>query len=388
MHSYPFEPRILPYWHGTRIIYKRDVLIVKISTDEGLVGFAEGAPYPYDQYLLLKNSLAPVVLGESPFDTRGVWQTAAKVIPEPEALNLAMAPVDMALHDIIGKATGKTVSDLLGGRKRSTIRLYASAGMYQSPQGYAEEALRFVEHGFRAYKYRPGIGVQRDIETVRAVRDAVGDDVEIMVDAAVWSGRKNYHYSPSSVRQIAKEYERASVYFLEEPFSQEDQILFKDLKVATPALPLAAGESETTISGFERLLHVVDILQPDPAICGGFTLCKKVAEIAKSHNRRLVAHCWGTRLLTMAEAQLWTSLSEDAAPWMEYPVYATDRIKSMYPNKLAEEILSEPLDIDKGELRVSEKPGVGAEVNEAVLTRYPFIPGRWSLDIPHSGFPP
>ena len=375
-YSSTFEPIFYSFWGGTRINTKRDAVICKVSTDEGYVGYGEGR----QEVLNYLKDINKTIVGEDPSNIEGIWEKVGATIKDEAMLYPVMGGIDVALYDVVGKATGKSVCEILGGRKRDKVRVYSSAGLCQSPEGYAREAQSFAELGFKAYKFRPGIGPKGDLEAVKAIRDAVGDDFKIMVDAHTWWGAlgsdRGFSYSPATVRLLAKEFAKHNVYFLEEPFSPDDLVLFKDLKTSVPGLLLSAGERESTLSGYRKLIDEgdVDIVQPDVGDFG-FTVCKEVAMIAKEKGKMLINHAWGTRLASIQTAQFSATLTEEESPWCEYPIYTTAQVKSMYPFPLAEEVLTEPLEVKDSYIRIPDKPGLGVEVNEEALKEYPYVPG-------------
>jgi L-alanine-DL-glutamate epimerase-like enolase superfamily enzyme len=386
-YSSTFEPQFYPFWAGTRIHTKRDAVIYKVSTDEGYVGYGEGSLGGL-KYL---KDINETIVGEDPSNIEGIWKKVGLIIKDEATLYPAMAGIDVALYDIVGKATGKSVCELLGGRKRDKVRVYSSAGLYQPPEGYAREARSFAELGFKGYKFRPGIGPKGDLEAVKAIRDAVGDDFKIMVDAHTWWGALGgggFSYSPATVRLLAKEFVKLNVYFLEEAFSPNDLVLFRDLKKTVPELKLSAGEREHSLSGFKKLMEEsdVDIVQPDVGHLG-YAMCKKVVEMARKNRKMIVNHVWGTRLASIQNAQLSATLTEEESPWCEYAIFTTDKVKSMYPFPLAEDVLKKPLIVNNSMLKIPEAPGLGVEVNEEALKKYPYVPGPYTYHVYNPSIP-
>src|SRR5690606_16190235 len=130
--------------------------------------------------------------------------------------------VEVALYDLVGKKKSKPISELLGERERDQIKLYGSAGMYMSPEEYAAEALEVKRLGFHAYKMRPGMGPDEDLKTVRLIREAVGNNLEIMVDAHTWWRMGNKNYSPETVTKLALDLAEFDITWLEEPLPPAD----------------------------------------------------------------------------------------------------------------------------------------------------------------------
>jgi L-alanine-DL-glutamate epimerase-like enolase superfamily enzyme len=373
-YSSTVEPQFYPFWAGTRIHTKRDAVIYKVSTDEGYVGYGEGSLGGL-KYL---KDINETIVGEDPSNIEGIWKKVGLIIKDEATLYPAMAGIDVALYDIVGKATGKSVCELLGGRKRDKVRVYSSAGLYQPPEGYAREARSFAELGFKGYKFRPGIGPKGDLEAVKAIRDAVGDDFKIMVDGLTWWGALGgggFSYSPATVRLLAKEFVKLNVYFLEDPYHQEDLVLYKDLKNVAPDLKIANSMGRT-LSGINKIMEEgdVDIVQFDVG-SKGFTMCKKLAMMVRKKGKLFINHVWGTRLASIQNAQFSATLSEEESPWCEFPIYTIAKVKSMYRFPLAEEVLTEPLEVNGSYIKIPEKPGLGVKVNEEALTKYPYVSG-------------
>ena len=150
---------------------------------------------------------------------------------------------EIALYDLAGKARGVPVSELIGGRVRDHIRLYGSAGMYMPPEAYAAEAAAVAKLGFRAYKMRPALGPEGDLETVRLMRQAVGPDFELMVDAHTWWRMGDRSYGLETIEQLARQMAEYDIAWLEEPMPPDDHAAYLQLK-EKDIVPLASGEHE------------------------------------------------------------------------------------------------------------------------------------------------
>src|SRR5213592_3502991 len=173
------EPLRLPFWGGERTILKRDAMLIRLRADNGLVGYAPG-PAHDRAAAEIEDFIRPFLLGKDPrqwakFEFNG----------DPEITKTYRA-VEIAMIDLASRYEGAPLSELIGGRKRDRIKLYGSAGMYMSPARFAEEAAAIAGLGFTAYKMRPALGPEQDLETVRLMRAAVGPDVGLMIDAHSW----------------------------------------------------------------------------------------------------------------------------------------------------------------------------------------------------------
>ncbi|MBV8817972.1 MAG: mandelate racemase/muconate lactonizing enzyme family protein, partial [Acidobacteriaceae bacterium] len=288
--------------------------------------------------------------------------------------------VEIALYDLLGKSRGVPVSELLGGRVRDRIRLYGSAGMYMRPDEYAEEAKAIADLGFRAYKMRSGMGPEKDLETVRAMRQAVGPDFDLMVDAHTWWRMGDLNYSPRTIDELAEKFADENVAWLEEPLPPDNHAGYRRLK-ELDLLPIASGEHEPSEAAFLDLIltESVDYVQSDIVCQGGYPTARRLfAAIARS-GLKFAFHSWGTALEVLAAAQLGVCWPDSVVEWLEYPCYATPSRTGMYPFPLAAEVLKEPLNLENGDLVVPRAPGLGVDVDEDVIARYPWIPGAWSF---------
>jgi L-alanine-DL-glutamate epimerase-like enolase superfamily enzyme len=379
--SCPLDPPVvLRYHHGERTILKRDAMVIRVEGDNGLVGYGPG-----------------------PAHERALRQIEARVIPflegrelrEPDALRILFGrlpgvtpedfryytAVEIALFDLTAKALEVPLADLLGGRMRADIRLYGSAGMYMDPAGYAEEAAAVARAGYSAYKMRPGLGPEQDVEAVKMVREALGPDLDLMVDAHTWWRMGDRSYSEATVHELAAEMGRIGVSWLEEPLPPADHKAYgrlhdKDL------VPLATGEHERDEAGYADLIgfRSVDFLQMDLVCQGGYTAGRRLLTDVQRAGLTFAFHSWGTDLEVLAAAHLGVCWPEDVALWLERPCYRTSEMEAMYPFPLAHEILKDPLPVRRGALVIEgDRPGLGIDVDMSVVERYPWKPGPWSF---------
>jgi L-alanine-DL-glutamate epimerase-like enolase superfamily enzyme len=252
--------------------------------------------------------------------------------------------------------------------------------MYQPPEGYAAEAAAVKAMGFPAYKMRPALGPEKDVETVQKMRAACGPDFGLMVDAHSWWRMGDKSYAFDTVAWVAKEIAPFKPVWLEEPLPPEDHAAYRRLK-ALGHVPVATGEHEQEEAGFDDLVRTkaADYIQMDVCCQGGFDMGRRVAEAVKLQNLRFAFHSWGTVLEVLAAAHFGVCWPAEVVEWLEYPCHANAGRKGMYPFALADEILKEPLDIRQGILSVPKGPGLGVEVDERVIEKYPFLPGPWSF---------
>jgi L-alanine-DL-glutamate epimerase-like enolase superfamily enzyme len=367
------QPIELPFYNGLRTILKRDAMLIRVKTDTDLVGYAPGPAHERAQREI-QQVIKPFLLGKDPrkwseIRFRGDLETTK-----------TYHAVEVALIDLAARYEGCALSEMIGGRKRETIKLYGSAGMYMSPQRFAEEAAGVTAMGFSAYKMRPALGPEKDVETVQRMRAAVGPDVGLMIDAHSWWRMGDKSFSPQTVEQVAREIAKYKPTWLEEPLPPHDHDAYRALH-AKKILPIATGEHEQEEAGFNDLIETkaADYIQMDVCCQGGFAMGQRVFAGVKREGLRFAFHSWGTLLEVLAAAHLGICWDEDVVEWLEYPCHANDGRVGMYAFPLADEILKEPLQIERGNLIVPKGPGLGVEINEAVIEKYPFIPGPWSF---------
>ncbi len=340
----------------------RDSLLVKISTDEGLVGWGETAPLGGVRELI-DRQLGPSLIGQDPREHRRLWRQ----LWGPNFGNgLAVGAVDIALHDLRGKALGLSVADLYGGRLRDRVPAYASTMNYTEGldplRQYPEEALAAVRQGFRALKMR--IGGQppsRDLAVVAAVREAVGPDVRLMADG-------NGAYTVATAIRIGKELDRLGLYWFEEPLPEAH---YAGYEVITDQLDIAiaGGEVLDSRGAAKELIcrRAFDIIQPDVSLCGGVAECLFVAEMARLWGTQCNPHCWGGAIVIAATLHILALLPDETwSRTTETPMLELD----VYENPFRDELVTHPVKVREGLVDVPSGPGLGIEINEDVLKRY------------------
>ncbi len=377
--SYPFaEPVRLRFHGGERTILKRDAMFIRVETDNRLVGYAPG-PGSERALRIIETTIAPFLAGRTLADPDAL---RVRFLQGPGAdpdVAKTYCSVEIALYDLAGKAQGLPVSELIGGRVRDRVRLYASAGMYLPPEACVAEAAAIADLGFTAYKVRTALGAEKDLDTVRQLRVTLGPDFDVMVDAHTWWRMGESNYSLDTVEQLAGEMSTYNIAWLEEPLPPQDHSGYLSLK-EKDLVPLAAGEHEPGEESFLDLIRTqaVDYVQMDVCQQGGYAMGRRLfSEIARC-GLRFAFHSSGTALEVVAAAHLGICWPPVVVEWLEYPCYSSPDRAGMYPFPLAAEILTEPLEVDRGQLTVPRAPGLGVTVDESVVERYPWIPGPWS----------
>ncbi len=346
---------------------KRDAVVVKVTTDDGVVGWGEShhgrAPGAVGH--LVNTTLRQLVLGMDAADVVGVWGRIYKMQLGSHGMGagtaLAMSGIDQALWDIRGKVTGWPLYRLLGGTSRP-IPAYAggvSLG-YQEPAALVDEARPLVAAGYRAVKLRVGDTPARDLERVAAVRKAFGDGLVILVDA-------NTGYSVADARAAMPGLDAHGVGWLEEPFPAHDHRSYA-LAATFGRVPLAAGENHYTRFEFTRVIEdrVITILQPDLSKTGGITEGLRIAAMASAWKLSVNPHTSMTGLNMAASIHFLAAI--DNAGYFEADVSKG--------NLFRDTLVGTPYTLGKdGCVRPLEKPGVGVEVDEEFLVKHPVIEG-------------
>jgi L-alanine-DL-glutamate epimerase-like enolase superfamily enzyme len=372
------QPLKLAFWNGERTILKRDAMILRVTSDTGLRGHAPG-PAHERAAREIRDVIGPFLAGRDPLR----WREFA--FQGDLELTKTYHAVEIAVMDLVARHEGRPLSELAGGRLRDRIKLYGSAGMYQPPEKYAAEAAAVKAMGFSAYKYRPALGPEEDLRTVRLIREATGPEFGIMIDAHSWWRMGDKSYSFETVASLAKEIARLGPVWLEEPLPPDDHAAYRKLK-GLGILPIATGEHEQDEAGFLDLIRTraANYIQMDVCCQGGFAMGRRVCDALAKEGLTFAFHSWGTTLEALAAAHFGICFPEKVVEWLEFPCHANSGRAGMYPFPLADEILATPLDIKNGVLTVPQGPGLGVDVDERVIAKYPWIPGPWSFFRIHS----
>jgi len=352
---------------GVGATTKRDAIIVKVVSDDGVIGYGEAHPgrSPGAIVSLIHNTLAPMLTGLSVHDTNSVWTRVNRMQLSSHGLGagaaLALSGIDMALWDLRAKSLGIPLYSLLGG-SRKPIAAYAggiSMG-FQAPDALADEAQSYVDRGYRAVKLRLGDNPKDDIARVQRVRTQLGDQITILVDA-------NTSYSVSDVRAVLPSLEDCKVAWLEEPFGCNDFGAYRQAAQLTKGVALAAGENHYTRFEFARLIEerAVSILQPDLSKSGGISEGLKIAAMASAWGLPVHPHSSATGINHLASIHFLASI--DNGGYFEACVSAFNPLRDMFGS---------PFSIDQeGFVQPSTAPGIGLEIDESVFTKFPFIDG-------------
>lgn len=354
-----------------------DSVLVKVATADGLVGWGEAkagvgsAAACAGLAALINHDYAPLLVGQDPRDIGRLWEVLyntpregyavarGHVLPQLGRRGLsisAIAGVDIALWDILGKSLNAPVWRLLGGRRAARMPAYASGG-WADEAGIGEQLLGYVKAGgFAAVKMRVGVmdgEPYRSAARVRAARHALGPDVKLMADAhGTWT--------VAEAKAFCRMVEDCDLHWFEEPVTADDKTGLAEVRRSS-TVPISTGESEFTRHDFREIaeLRAADVLQPDLAIAGGITEGVRIGAIASAFNLRLAPHLWSGAPAFAAGVAL--AASQSAGFILEY---------SLGHNPMLHDLVEERFAVVDGELEIPERPGLGITVREDFVRRY------------------
>jgi len=357
----PFFPSWIPGYPQTA----NSLTLIRLKTDDKDIEGISAAPAMGEEASGLKKFILPFLLGRDPFNV----EMMVRLLRSATYLGHRLWFIEVALWDIIGKVCGQPVHHLLGGF-RDKILAYASTGEVQEAEKRVKSVLKLKEQGFKAVKLRfHSIDLNYDMSVLRAVRDAVGDDMEIMVDAN--QGWKVYalgefgEWDHKTAVKAAKEMEKYNVRWLEEPLGKHDYRGLAALRKET-SIPIAGGEMNTDIHEFRDLIehNCLDILQPDATLSGGILNSIKVAGMAQAYDLQVSPHTWTNGIGLAANLQVMGAIAN--CPYCEYPMEEPG-----WTVEARDAMLKEPVEITSdGYVAISHKPGIGIELNEDVVKKY------------------
>lgn len=338
----------------------RSTTLVQIDTDEGISGLGSCSGNGELIEFIVGRILSPLIMGMDPTRVDEVWDRAYvrgghKEFGTRGIGVVALSGIDVALWDILGKIRGLPLYQLLGGKCRDRVPVYATALYPEDAAIVAKRAREFAEQGFHGVKIKVGFDLDQDIEIVRAVRQELGGDFIVMTDA-------NQGYTVDVALKAAHAFADSGVFWLEEPLFAEDIAGHAQLREKTQ-VPIAVGENLHMCSAFENFVvrQAVDFLQPDVARAGGITEVRKIAALAAAHRVPISFHTWGDAVALAASIHLSAAIPECTVMELDYTY-----------NPLRAELLREPLEVKSGFMTPPDKPGLGIELDADALERFAF----------------
>jgi L-alanine-DL-glutamate epimerase-like enolase superfamily enzyme len=354
-----------------------DATLVTVTTEDGLTGYGEAKATVGSAGLgavvvaSVEQELRPLLLGEDSRQITRLWEVMYNGTRAHFALERgrgfpvlgrrgvtisAISGVDMALWDLLGKRLGVPVYQLLGGKCRDALPAYASGG-WADADGIGAQLQSYRDRaGFLAVKMRVGSmdgTVANSVARVQAAREALGPEIDLMVDA-------HGTFDVREAQRFAREVAECRLAWFEEPVNSDDREGLAEVRAATD-IPIAAGESEFTRFDFRDLLEAraIDILQPDLAICGGITEGVRIAALAATHQKRVAPHLWGSALTFAAGLHL--AAATPACTILEY---------SLGFNPMLHDLVEETFPVEDGRLAIPDRPGLGVTVRPEFVERF------------------
>jgi D-galactarolactone cycloisomerase len=314
------------------------------------------------------NMLGPTLIGADPMQTETLWQNLYSPLREhgrQGPLVDALSAIDIALWDIKGKHFEMPIHRLLGGPIRTEVPAYAT-GLFRftegNPEDYlAAEANSYIAEGFSAVKMKVGFGLKEDVRAVRAVRNAIGSEPLLMVDA-------NEAYDATAAIMLGRQIEQFDIAWFEEPVPPEHLESYCDVRRGQP-IPVAGGEASFTRYGFREIFvkGAMDIVQPDICAAGGFTECKKIIDMAQAFGVRCNPHTFGSPVAIAASLHLLAVTPDNPVSLNPTPpMLEFDRTE--HPVRSA--LLTEALEPRQGIVKIPEGPGLGIDLDRNILERF------------------
>lgn len=357
----------------------RNSMLVRIETSDGVVGWGEGGQYGPGEPVaaVIDEVLRPRLIGRSLDGPAALWEELyafSRDFGQKGTYIEALSAVDIALWDLWGKSLDRPAHVLMGGSHRDAVRAYATGCYYgegfhdveRTLDALAEEASGYVSDGFTILKMKVGLlPIRDDARRVATVRDAIGRDVELLTDA-------NHAYTSATAIRMGRRLEEHDVLWFEEPVVPEDRDGYRRVRDKLD-LAIAGGEAEFTRFGFRDLIvgGCIDIAQPDLCVCGGLSEFLKIQTFASTYGVLTVPHAWGSGVALAAALQALATIPPTPhtyapVPLANEPIVEYDRKH----NPLRDTLLVGNFALEDGHLRVPTGPGLGIEVDEAVLRRF------------------
>ena len=349
-----------PFRIATTFFDQVRALIVRVTTDDGIVGIGESVvrAAPKATKHIVEDMLAPLIVGKDPLDAAGLWWdmfSAMRTRGHTKGHFVeAISGVDVAIWDIIGKSMGLPVYKALNGFGRKVLPTYGSSVFCDEPDKMAAGVQGFLDRGYNAVKIKLGMGLKKDAAAMEAIRREVGDDVMIMVDV-------NSKYDAATAVRLGRLLEPYDVEWLEEPVPPYDLKGYARVKQGQ-AVPVAGGEGEFSLFGFRDFLATgaVDVVQPDLGRVGGLTEGMRIAALVQSENLSLAPHTGMFSALNVIVAMHFSA----AAP--NFKIF--EFMEASHPLM---DIFTEPMPRPvNGELHLPEAPGLGVELDMDKIKPY------------------
>lgn len=368
VHTHLLEYRLpVPFESASMRFDRRAHILVEIVCDDGTIGWGECLG-PARPNAAVVAAYASRLIGADPLETEKIWALLYNALRDQGQRGLsitALSGIDIALWDIKGKHFGVPVSTLLGGRFRDSVRAYATGSFKRDGVDRVEDnALETGAHakaGFHAVKIKIGFDVEEDLRVIRAVREAIGPNTRLMIDA-------NHGYDTIEAVNLGRRAAEYGIDWFEEPVVPEQLGAYRAVR-AGQTIPVAGGETWHTRWGMQEPIETraIDIIQPDLCGVGGFTETRRVADLAALHGVRVVPHVWGTAVQIAAALQFMAAMVPNPVRVNPIePILEFDRTE----NPFRQAVVKTPIEHVGGVVAIPDGPGLGIEIDRAALAEF------------------
>ena len=358
----------------------RTAHLVEVETDDGITGWGEcfgpGDIALANKYIV-ENVIQPLVIGEDPLNKEYIWHKVYNLLRDSGQKGMpiqALSGVDIALWDILAKRAKMPLYQLVGGKCNDQIPVYGYGMMLQKKsvneliELFKEEAKQIKSKNFKAMKMKVGLGPKEDLRLVRAVRETIGDDFKLMVDA-------NHAYNLNDALYVGRGLDELDIFWFEEPVAPENYEGYKELKNKIKT-NIAGGEAEFTKYGWNQLIknRCIDIAQPEVCGLGGITEYMKISAMAQANFIPVINHVWGSAISVAVNLHLLTAMPDmpgglfPSKSMLEFDT--TD--KNIFITDLTEEKFSilDQVKNNDGYVKPLEAPGIGINPDKEFIKSF------------------
>lgn len=358
--------------NAMRFFDRRTALLLRLTDADGFVGWGETWAMPGAAAAVIRGALAKVILAQSEASPRVLWEAMSQTLTYDRrgVTHMAMSAIDIAAWDLAGRRAGEPISKLLGGALRREVPAYVSGPFLKfgaDPyRDFDADIERYLDAGFKAVKLRLGLSERPEAALLSRLRKRVGDNFPLMVDL-------NEGATERSALSFGKAFAEFNLIWLEEPIRHDNVPGYVRLAKALP-MALAGGESLIGLTPFRDFLSqgALDVVQPDLALCGGFTEGQKIAALAEAYGVPVVPHVWGTAINFHASLQFIAGLVETRGPGLRYPMFEFD-----FSYNPLRDLFGVVKVRDDGCVVIPAGPGLGIDVDPQRFEA--FLTDRWSV---------
>lgn len=372
------EPQVIRFSAGERRVYKQDFLLVKVNSSQGICGYASAPPSPNIAQLINRNLKSAVVN----LDLNRIEPLCQRILekrPQFPGLRQAFGAVAVALFDLKGKVENRSVSELLGIRTKRKVRLMANLAIPLDPQMAVAEVLRHRDKGYNRILIHLGLSPEKDLETIRLLAGALGEGCKVDLNGEAWWTIEQRTYTTSWISEFLNSIPACPFRRVIEPFPTSQAEEYR--RLATQGqVSAVVGSRESSLSDLVDLTATLPVtsLRLNFGHLGGYWSMREAIRflIERKFTASIIAG--DTPLDLICVAQLAATIDPAITTEIEVPVTHPEG-PTNFRSALSEEILKTPLTFENGELVVPEAPGLGVEINETMIRKFPWKSGPASI---------